>query len=128
MNLAAFSSAPAVYQVHALAALTSLVAGTTVIWMTKGTPRHLGFGRVFAIAMLVTAVTSFWIQTSGHFSPIHILSVITLVNIPLAIWARRFGNIRWHAGAMVGNYVGLLIAGAFALAPYRLMGKVFLGG
>lgn len=98
-----------------------------VMVMTKGTPRHLGFGRVFAIAMLVTAITSFWIQTSGHFSAIHILSVITLVNIPLAIWARRRGNIRWHAGAMIGNYAGLVIAGAFALAPYRIMGKVLFG-
>ena len=67
-------------------------------------------GRTFAFAMLATAITSFGIETSGHLSWIHILSIITLINIPTAIWQRRRGNIKARALQMITNYVGLVIA------------------
>jgi uncharacterized membrane protein len=63
----------------------------------------------------------------GHFSYIHLLSVLTLVNIPYAIWMRRRGNVAAHAWAMSSNYAGLLVAGAFTLVPGRLMHAVVFG-
>ncbi len=127
MNLSTIASAPLLYSVHGALALTSLASGTVVMIMPKGTPLHLVLGRTFAIAMLSTAITSFGIETSGHLSWIHILSIITMINIPLAIWQRRRGNIKAHALGMIGNYVGLVIAGGFALIPPRLLGLVLFG-
>lgn len=127
MNLAPLAAAPAIMLVHAAAASLSLVAGTAVLFMAKGTARHLLLGRCFVLAMLVTALTSFAITSvnHGHFSPIHILSVVTLVSVPLAVRARRLGNISRHAQIMVLNYIGLLVAGGFTLLPPRLLSQLF---
>ena len=130
MSLAALAQAPAVMLVHAACATLSLMVGTLVIFLPKGTPRHVMLGRIFAGAMLATALTSFAITRvwQGHFSAIHILSMVTLTTIPLAIWLRRQGNIGGHARVMALNYLGLLIAGAFTLVPPRLLGVMLLGG
>lgn len=127
MVLTPLASAPWLYSVHGALALTSLLSGTIVMILPKGTPRHLLLGRTFAYAMLATAITSFGIRTHGHFSWIHILSIITLINIPTAIWQRRRGNIKAHARQMIGNYVGLVIAGGFAAVPPRLLGLLLFG-
>ena len=127
MNLSTIASAPQLHVVHGALALTSLVSGTVVMIIKKGTPRHMLLGRIFAGAMMATAITSFGIETSGHLSWIHILSIVTLINIPAAIIMRRRGNIRGHAIAMVSGYIGLLIAGGFAAVPPRLLGQVLFG-
>ncbi|MBV1705823.1 MAG: hypothetical protein KGQ37_01295 [Hyphomicrobiales bacterium] len=127
MNPGYIASAPPLYVLHGALALTSLVSGTAVMLVTKGTPRHAMLGRLFAGGMIATALTSFGIETAGHLSLIHILSIITLINIPLAIIMRRRGNIRGHAIAMVANYAGLVIAGGFAAVPPRLLGQVLFG-
>ena len=115
---------------HTAAASLALASGAIVMLMPKGTPRHLLLGRVFAIAMMVVALTSFGITsvTPGRFSAIHILSAVTIVGVPVAIWQRRRGNIKAHARGMIVSYVALLLAGAFTLFPPRLLGQVFFGG
>ncbi len=126
MTLAPLFAAPPVTQFHAAAAVLALLSGTLVLGLAKGTRTHLALGRLFAVAMLATAVSSFWITGlwPGQFSPIHILSIVTLTTIPLAILARRRGDIKMHARSMVLNYAGLLIAGAFTCAPGRVMHQV----
>lgn len=118
-----------VIQIHTAAALTAAVSGTGILLATKGTARHRALGYVFVVAIMITAISSFWITSiwPGHFTPIHILSVITLVSVPLAIYYRRMGNIRAHARAMTGPLIGLLIAGAFTLAPGRILARVLFG-
>lgn len=122
-------AAPAIIFIHAGAATLSLISGTMVILMAKGTARHVALGRIFAACMLATALTSFAITRvmPGSFSPIHLLSILTLVTLPLALWARRRGNIRAHARGMLLNYTGLLLAGAFTLLPNRLLGQLLFG-
>jgi uncharacterized membrane protein len=126
VTLAPLLAAPPVIQFHAAVAALALTSGTIVLVLRKGTPKHLVFGRMFAVAMLATAISSLWITGlwPGHYSPIHILSIVTLTTVPIAILARRRGNIRAHATGMILNYVGLLIAGAFTLAPGRIMHAV----
>ena len=126
MNFAPLTAAPAFVLVHAAAATIALASGTIVMALTKGTVSHVWLGRSFALAMFITATTSFAITGTGHFSPIHLLSVITLITLPLAIISRRRGNIAAHARGMVVLYVSLLIAGGFTLRPHRLLGHVFL--
>jgi uncharacterized membrane protein len=127
--LAPLLASPAHIVIHAACATAALIIGAAVLLLRKGTPLHMALGRVWAALMMALAALSFWITglNPGHFSAIHILSVVTLTTIPYAIWRRRMGDIRAHAIAMVANYCGLVIAGAFALAPGRIMHAVFLG-
>lgn len=127
MTLAPLLAAPAVMQLHALAALISLAAGLTVLAMRKGTPRHRLVGWVFVVGMTVTAVSSAFITSNGHYSAIHLLSILTAVNLPYAIIMRRRGNIAGHRAAMLWLFAGLAVAGAFTLMPGRLMNKVAFG-
>ena len=116
-------------QAHLAAALLALGAVAGVIFLMKGTPAHVWTGRLFVAAMLVTAVTSFWITgiNPGHYSWIHILSIITIVTIPMAIVAIRRGDRRGHAISMSINAISLVIAGLFTMLPPRIMHAVLFG-
>jgi len=49
-----------------------------------------------------------------------------LINAPLAV---RRHDVRAHRSAMLGEFVGgILIAGAFAFTPGRIMYRMFFGG
>lgn len=127
MTLAPLLAAPAVIQLHVLAALTSLAAGLTVLALPKGTPRHRLVGWAFVVGMATTAASSAFITSDGHYSAIHLLSVLTIVNLPYAIIMRRRGNIVAHRSAMLWLFAGLAVAGAFTLMPGRVMNKVAFG-
>ncbi len=64
MNFALFGSASAVIQLHIVAAIGGLALGAYVLSMPKGTWAHRAAGRSFAVALLVTAISSFWITGS----------------------------------------------------------------
>ena len=123
MTLAPLLAAPAIVQIHVAAALISLVLAVWQLSLRKGGQRHHLLGWVFVIAMAVTAISSFWIAglRHGKFSPIHVLSIVTLVSLPIAVIARRQGNIARHKWTMIGLVSGLVIAGTFTLLPGRIM-------
>lgn len=103
---------------HAFSALTALLLGGWQLFLSKkGSPLHRLVGRVWVALMLYVSVTSFWIREirHGQFSLLHILSVVTIVSVLLGIRDARSGNIRGHLGNMCGSWVGLLIAGGFAV-------------
>ncbi len=108
--------------IHTAAALLALLLGGATLAMQKGTRRHKILGRTWVVAMLVTATVSFWIKRSGDFSPIHILSVATLVGLGLSIYAIMHGKITAHRRGMLAVYVSLAIAGIFTLLPQRRLG------
>ena len=58
---------------------------------------------------------SFAIQSRGHFTWIHILSVVVLVMLVRAVLAIRARNIRLHQRLVIGTYTGLVIAGKQAI-------------
>ena len=74
--------------------------------------------------MLVTAIVSFSIRTTGNFSPIHILSVAAIAGIGMSIYAVVHGRIAAHRRGMLSVYVSLVIAGAFTLLPDRRLGQL----
>ncbi|MGL5361918.1 MAG: DUF2306 domain-containing protein [Bosea sp. (in: a-proteobacteria)] len=127
MNLAPILAAPAIIQLHIAAAFTAVLAGGIVMLMRKGVGHHKPLGWVFAIAMMIVATSSFWITRNNQFSWIHLLSILTFVTLPMAIIARRRGNIRAHRLGMVQLYASLAIAGAFTLLPGRILGEALLG-
>lgn len=108
---------------HTAAAGFSLFAGIIMFSRRKGTPSHRLLGKLWVGTLLFTAISAFWIQSSGHFSWIHILSVYTPIAIVRSVLAARRGQIRAHQIGMTSLFIGsLLIAGAFTLLPGRLLG------
>jgi uncharacterized membrane protein len=116
---------------HALAALAALVLGGTQLLLTKGTPRHRTVGYIWAAIMLFIAASGFWIneiRMFGPFSPIHLLSVLVLVTVPLAVWHAHNHRVKQHRSAMISLYLFALIgAGVFTLLPGRIMHEVVFG-
>ncbi len=108
--------------IHLGAALAALLLGGLMLATRKGTPRHRRLGRSWVLLMAATAISSFWIKTSGSFSWIHLLSVWILFVLVMAVAAIYRGNIRAHRRWITGAYVGLAGAGTFALLPHRLLG------
>ncbi|GAA2738070.1 DUF2306 domain-containing protein [Pedococcus aerophilus] len=115
--------------VHALAASFAMVFGAVqIIRRRKGDRPHRVLGWTWLACMYFTAFSSFWIQQlrPGNFSWIHGLSAFTIVTLSLGLWNARRGNIRAHAGNMIGTYAGLW--GAFigvVAVPSRLVPQAF---
>jgi len=89
-------------------------------------------GRAWVTAMAVVALSSFAIfeiRLLGPFSPIHLLSLFTLVQLGVAVRAARRGDIALHRRVMKGLVFGvLMLAGAFTFLPGRIMYAVVTGG
>lgn len=110
---------------HLAAALSALCLGVAMLARRKGTASHKALGRVWIGLMLTVALSSLWIPSFLHFTWIHLFTLLTLVSIPLAIYRIRSGDVKGHARAMTGLFVGgLVIAGIFTLAPGRLLGNL----
>lgn len=111
--------------VHAGAAVAALALGAAMFTARKGTALHRYAGRGWVALMLVAALSSFWIRSSGSFSWIHILSVLVPVLLAKGVWYAVTGRISGHRRTMGAVYAGgLVIAGLFTLLPSRLLGQM----
>ena len=132
MNFAPLANAPFAIQLHAYAALAAFVLGAVQIAGVKGTNRHRALGYTWVTLMLTVALSSFWIQDMrvwGPWSPIHLLSILSLIMLPTAIYFARIHRVRGHKLTMLGLFAGaLVIAGIFTLVPGRIMHRVIFGG
>jgi uncharacterized membrane protein len=113
---------------HLATILPAFAIGTWLLVNRKGAARHKRLGRAYMALMLATALISLFMpaevgpQLLGHFGFIHGFSLLTLVLVPSAFLAARQGRLQLHRGNMIGLYVGgILLAGAFAFAPGRLL-------
>ncbi|MCQ8185576.1 DUF2306 domain-containing protein [Parvularcula maris] len=123
-------------QLHWATVTIAFVAGLLQLLLSKGTPRHVWLGRLYAVMMIATSIAAFFIR-SGEVSGleylslkgmswIHIFIPITLTAVPLGVLAARRGDIRSHKGHMIGSYIGaILIAGVFTFVPGRRMHLLF---
>ncbi|CAN7717610.1 DUF2306 domain-containing protein [Mesorhizobium sp. LjNodule214] len=131
MSLGPLLTAPPPIPWHAFAAFAALAVGGAQLALPKGTLRHRAMGYVWAALMLVIAISSFWIQqirVFGRFSPIHLMSILVLVTVPLAVWHARTHRVEKHRRVMIALYVFALIgAGVFTLMPGRIMHAVVFG-
>jgi uncharacterized membrane protein len=101
--------------------------GLVQLTAPKGTiPRRL-IGWSWDMLMLTVAVSSLFIQKIrmwGPWSPIHLLSILVLVTLPLAVIHARH-DIAQHRIAMLMLFTGaLVIAGGFTFLPSRIMHAV----
>jgi uncharacterized membrane protein len=132
MTLAPLLDAAPAIQLHAFAAMTAFALGIVQFARPKGTLPHRTIGAIWVILMATVAISSFWIHGMrlwGPWSPIHLISIFTLVTLPLAVWAAHRHAVDRHRRAMTVIFFGaLVIAGVFTLVPGRIMHAVVFGG
>ncbi|MEE4452548.1 hypothetical protein [Novosphingobium resinovorum] len=128
-GMAQWGDIPAVIWLHLVTIVAALVLTPVLLWRPRGTPGHRALGYGWAAAMFLTALDSLFVQTNpGHFSPIHLLSVFTLVMVPVLVLAARRGNVVRHRRTVRGLIIGaLLIAGFFTFPFNRLLGHWLFG-
>jgi len=131
MNLAPLLDAAPAIPLHAFAAIAAFALGLVQLAAPKGTLPHRTVGWIWVVLMACVAVSSFWIhqlRLLGPWSPIHLLSIFTLVMLPLAVWKAHTHQVTAHRRAMIMLFSGaLVIAGLFTLLPGRIMHAVVFG-
>jgi uncharacterized membrane protein len=131
MSLAPLLDAAPAIPFHALVAMAALALGIVQFAAPKGTLPHRTIGWIWVLLMAGVAISSFWIHTIrlvGPFSPIHLLSIFTLVMVPLAVWRAHTHRVADHKRIMIMTFSGaLVIAGLFTLVPGRIMHAVVFG-
>jgi len=109
-----------------LATIIVALALTPVMMLRKrGDRLHRQLGWIWVAAMVLTALVSFTIRNAnGGFSFIHLLSIWTLVQVPLIVLSARRHKVIAHRSAVRGMTTGaLLIAGFFTFPFNRLLGQ-----
>jgi uncharacterized membrane protein len=131
MTLTPLLNAPGAIQIHAFAAIAAFATGLVQLAAPKGTIPHRLIGWSWAVLILTVAASSFFIHQIrlwGPWSPIHLLSVLVLVTLPLAVRHARHHNVRQHRMAMLMLFTGALtVAGVFTFLPGRIMHAVAFG-
>ena len=131
MSLAPLLNAAPAIPLHAFAAMSAFVLGVVQFAAPKGTLPHRTIGWIWVLLMATGAVSSFWIhqiRLLGPWSPIHLLSIFTLLMLPLAVWRAHTHRVADHRLIMTLLFTGaLVVAGLFTLLPGRTMHAVLLG-
>ncbi|MHB0777625.1 DUF2306 domain-containing protein [Halomonas sp. WWR20] len=117
--------------IHLVAALWALTFGAVQLLSAKGSRQHRWLGWSWMLAMVITAVSSFWLHGDlailGPFSVIHLLSLWILACVVISLLAVRRRRLNVHRKFMIGAYLGLLGAGLGTLAPGRLISGWLFG-
>lgn len=115
---------------HLATIVLSLVLTPVLLLRPRGVRRHRQLGYLWVGAMAATAALSFGIRdiNHGHLSAIHILSAITLTQVPLIAWHANRHNVEAHRYRVQAVVTGaLLIAGFFTFPFGRMLGRWLLG-
>ena len=120
------------WQVWPHLATIVVALGLTPIMLLRrrGDRRHRTLGWVWVSAMLLTALLSLNLReiNRGGFSIIHVLSVWTLIQVPIIAWSARNHNVKRHRRSVRGMVTGaLLVAGFFTFPFNRLLGSWLFG-
>jgi uncharacterized membrane protein len=101
--------------IHTIASLIALVTGAVVLVRPKGTPVHRLRGRIYALALAATCLTSFAIYRQGTFWFPHWFGVASLIvvsaGVALAHFKRPRGWMHLHLTCMVASYYMLIGGG-----------------
>jgi uncharacterized membrane protein len=131
MSLAPLLDAAPAIPLHAFAAMAAFGLGLVQFAAPKGTLPHRTIGWIWVGLMAMVAISSFWIhqiRLLGPWSPIHLLSIFTLIVIPLGVWQAHRHDVTAHRRIMILIFTGaLVIAGLFTFVPGRIMHSVVFG-
>ena len=129
---AATSPTPIVL-LHLSAALAALALGLVILLRPKGRGTHRWMGWTWVVFMGTAALSSAFLgggklPNLAGFSPIHLLTLFVLWQLPRGVMAARRGEVAVHRKTMRGLYIGgCVVAGLFTLAPGRLLGHWLWG-
>jgi uncharacterized membrane protein len=111
--------------------MAAFALGAVQLAAPKGTLPHGTIGWLWVALMVTVATTSFWIhdlRVWGQWSPIHLLSIFTLIMLPPAVIHAMCHRVKDHRKAMLSLFTGaLVIAGLFTFWPGRIMHAVLFG-
>ena len=131
MSLQPLLNASPEIRVHALAAMAAFALGLVQFAAPKGTLPHRTLGWFWVLLMLAVSISSFFIHTIrlwGPWSPIHLISIFTLVMLVLGVAAARRHVVSQHRRTMIWTFCGaLVIAGIFTFMLGRIMHHVVFG-
>ena len=122
---AEWAQVPALIWLHLLSVLLATGLTPVILLRRRGDRRHRLLGQVWALAMLATALLSLGIHESGpaRWSPIHLLSLFTLLMVPRLWWTARHHEVAKHRRAVRGFVTGALVIAGFFTCPFgRLLG------
>lgn len=139
MSLDPLLSAPLVIQVHLLAAIAAFLIGVVQLVGPKGTLPHKTMGLIWLGLMALVAASAFFIQHPvepgdpfwKRFSFIHGFILLTAWGIVSGSYylVRGGPTTKKHSGPFIGMFIGaLVIAGALAFLPGRIMHAIVFGG
>ncbi len=139
MSLQPLLNAPWIVQAHAYAAFAAFVLGVVQLAAPKGTLPHKALGAVWIVLMAAITVSSIFVRPALYpglplakwFSWIHLFTVITAFGIVSGTLLLLKGGpaLKHHARPFIGIFIGgLIVAGAFAFMPGRIMHAVAFGG
>ena len=108
--------------IHLLAVIPAIFLGAINLLIEKGTLLHKRIGKVWAVLMLITAISSLFIMPTGSFTWLHLFSILVIVYVPVGVSSIRKGHTRRHFGCMFGAYIGTVISAYFAVVtPGRFL-------
>jgi uncharacterized membrane protein len=139
MSFQPLLEAPWIIQVHAFGAMAAFLLGMVQLAAPKGTLPHKTIGVVWLLLMTAITVSSIFIRPSLNpglpfikwFSPIHVFTLLTAFGLfgGVTFLLRGGPNLKRHKGPFTGIFVGgLIVAGALAFLPGRIMHQVVFGG
>ncbi|MGL4573819.1 MAG: DUF2306 domain-containing protein [Burkholderiaceae bacterium] len=116
--------------VHMIAALSALLVGAFQLWRAgRGDTGHRVWGWAWVLLMATATITSAFIRdyrmpNIAGFTPIHFFTLYVGVQLPMAVYNAKTGNIVAHKARMKGIFIGgCVIAGVFTLLPGRFLGQ-----
>ena len=119
---------------HLITVVPCFFIGGMLLMIKKGTKIHKGFGRVYMVLMMFTAMVTLFMPAEvgptlfDHFGWIHSFSFLTIYTVPTAYTAIKKGNVKSHKRKMILLYIGaIIIAGGFTFSPGRYLHEVFFG-
>ncbi len=138
MSFEPLLAAPFVIQIHAFGAMAALALGIVQFAAPKGTLPHKTLGFVWIALMTTIATSSIFIRPAlfpglpitQWFSFIHLFTILTFFGVAQGVTLLLRGGpaLKHHGRAFRGIFIGgLVIAGAFAFLPGRIMHAVLFG-
>ena len=115
---------------HLACAVLALIAGAVVLARRKGTSSHRVLGWSFVVLLGGATLTSAFIRDThfpniAGYTPIHVLTIVTAIFLPLGVWRIRTGQVEAHRRTMTRLYIGAcVVAGLFTLLPGRFLGNL----
>lgn len=89
---------------------------------------HKIAGYIFVVGIVIGGLSLFFIfsiRMIGPFSPIHLLSIVSLFSVSFALYSIKNKKIKAHKRAMWRLYSQAIgVAGLFAFLPGRLMNDI----